>query len=85
MALIWTCPSGSQSIVDDIGPSSHPACADGAGAWVEYAEFIPIDFELIGVTAEQVSSAFIFGFGAVVMAWALGFGVGAVIKAIKGT
>lgn len=43
----------------------------------------PEQLELIGITAEQITYAFGWGFGAVVMCWFLGFGIGAALTAIK--
>jgi hypothetical protein len=43
----------------------------------------PEEWELIGITAEQIGYAFGWGFGAVVLCWFFGFGIGVAVNAIR--
>lgn len=47
-----------------------------------HAEVIGVDVSALGVTPESVAYVFAWGFGAVILAWGLGWGIGVVKRAI---
>lgn len=43
----------------------------------------PEQFALIGITADQIGTAYLWGFSSVIAAWALGWTIGVAVRVIK--
>lgn len=82
-SLVYICPTGSQSIAAGLGTET-PRCASGQGSWVDVGQLVTeaVDLELIGVTPDAITAAFLFGFGAVTAFWWLGYLGGMAKRAI---
>jgi len=62
--------------------SEQTQCPPEAQAWVAVNEIAASPADL-GITAQGITEAFGWGFGAVFFLWSLGYGLGAALKVIR--
>lgn len=86
---VITCTAGFTPAME-VNGSVRPTCANGSLSVqtitlneVQEAGDVAAQLELIGVTAPNVTAAFVFGFGAYVAFWALGYLARMAVDAVK--
>ncbi len=87
-SLVFVCETGHTSVLSGSPvPAGYqlPSCQAGYGSWVDVGELVTdaVDLELIGVTPEAITAAFLFGFGAVMSFWWLGYLGGMAKRAVN--
>lgn len=92
---VFACNGGGETAIANTAGSLGgndsrlvPHCGSG-GTWESFSyddEFVnptSVNFELIGITSENIALAFAFGFGAITLLWSLGYAIAAGITVIK--